>query len=107
MQHMARKGWVDLDAFIEVYLVACVTFDVKIPGIAVNIRRARAAAARDREFSAVWKELFPPRGALDVLDAIEFLARGEAVDAEIVRRRQAVLRRHVGCDSRGSDGKDA
>jgi hypothetical protein len=40
-EHMSEKRWVNVDAFIEAYLVACVAHGVKIPDIAERIAQAR------------------------------------------------------------------
>jgi Fe-S-cluster containining protein len=57
LEHMGGKCWVDVEAFIEAYLVACITYGFKIPDIAERIAKAREAFAdemRDKAQCASW-----------------------------------------------------
>ena len=46
VEHLAEKGWVDLDAFIEAYLIACVVFGVKSEYIGKQVCRGRNKRTR-------------------------------------------------------------
>jgi hypothetical protein len=63
LEHMGGKGWVDVEAFIEAYLVACVAHGVKIPRVAEHIAGARQAFADEMRYKAqwaVWREQHHP-----------------------------------------------
>lgn len=104
IQHMAKKGWVDIEALIEAYLVACVIFGVQIPGIPRAIRWARRKVAHTQEYKAVEAELYPKPpggrviggcetklsadGTFELVSWTEFKRRDEEIEAEVARRRK-------------------
>jgi hypothetical protein len=56
---MAEKNWVDLDDFIECYLLACVFNRVKFKGIGVAIRKARNRRQESDRYEAWEREHYP------------------------------------------------